>query len=47
MVVLALIANTIFKVGVTGFLAGRRLFGMILFPLGGAILAGLVLLLIL
>jgi len=47
MVVLALIVNTIFKVGVSGILAGRRLLAGILLPLGGAALAGLVLLLIL
>ncbi|MFB3906585.1 MAG: MgtC/SapB family protein [Acidobacteriota bacterium] len=47
MIVLALIVNTIFKAGVSGLLAGRRLFSMILFPLGGAALAGLVLLLVL
>lgn len=46
MIVLALVMNTIFKAGVTGFLAGRRLFGTVLVPLGVAALAGLVLLLL-
>ncbi len=47
MIVLALIVNTIFKASVCGVLAGRRLFSRILLPLGGAALAGLVLLLVL
>ncbi len=47
MVVLALVVNTIFKAGVSGFLAGRRLFGSVFLPLGVAALAGLVLLLVL
>ena len=46
MIVLALVVNTMFKAGVTRFLAGRRLFGTVLVPLGVAALAGLVLLLL-
>jgi len=47
MIVLALVVNTMFKACVSGVLAGRRLFGRILLPLGIAALAGLVLLLVL
>jgi uncharacterized membrane protein (DUF4010 family) len=45
MVVVALIANTVFKAGVAWFLAGRRLFVRLLPPFGISVLAGLVVLL--
>jgi uncharacterized membrane protein (DUF4010 family) len=47
LVVLALVANTIFKASVSALLGGRRLLGRIILPLGFAALTGLVLLLVL
>jgi len=45
MIVLALVANTVFKAGVAWFLAGRRLFVRLLLPFGVSALAGLAVLL--